>query len=104
MQLGHDSDLVSTLHQAGSQDRAEEEQGEGGAAEEEEDYVEEEALEEGELREEEGGGCVTGMPDGVVANTSPHYTGWLAGSMLNRLEADANNRGGQMGTLGKNPQ
>ncbi|KAL0043173.1 hypothetical protein WJX82_005972 [Trebouxia sp. C0006] len=40
-----------------------------------------------------------GMPDGVVADTSPNYTAWLAGSMLNRLEADANNRGGQMGTL-----
>ena len=104
VQLGHDSSLVSTLHQAESQNRAEEDQGEGGAAEEEEDNAEEEALEEGEVREEEGGGWVTGMPDGELANTSPHYTGWLAGSMLNRLEGDANDRGGQMGTLGKNPQ
>ncbi|KAL0044212.1 hypothetical protein WJX82_004623 [Trebouxia sp. C0006] len=76
VQLGHDSSLVSTLHQAESQNRAEEDQGEGGAAEEEEDNAEEEALEEGEVREEEGGG----------------------------LEGDANDRGGQMGTLDSEEQ
>ncbi len=104
VQLGHDSDFVSTLHQTECQMRAEEEQGEGGAAEEEENDAEEEVREEGEAREEEGGGWITGMPDGVVADTSPDYTAWLAGSMLNRLEADANNRRGQMRTLGKDPQ
>ena len=104
MQPGHDSDQVSTLHQTECQNRTEEEQGEGGTAEEEEGDAEEEAREDGEAREEEGGGWITGPPDGVVVDTSPNYTAWLAGSLLNRLEADANNRAGQMGTLGKNPQ
>ena len=104
VQLGHGSDHVATLHQTECQNRAEEEQWEGGAAEEEEDDAEEESHEEGEPREEEGGGWVTERPDGVVADTSPNYTAWLAGSMLNRLEADSNNRGGQMRALGKAPQ
>ena len=104
VQLGHGCDHVATLHQTECQNRAEEEHWEGGAAEEEEYDAEEEACEEGELREEEGGGWVTEQPDGVVADTSPNYTAWLAGSMLNRLEADSNNRGGQMGALGKAPQ
>ncbi|KAL0031624.1 hypothetical protein WJX77_010248 [Trebouxia sp. C0004] len=98
VQRGHDSDHVSTLHQTECQNRAEEEQGAGGAAKEE-DNAEEEVRKEGEAREEGGGGWVTGLPDGVVVDASPNYTAWLAGSMLNRLEADANNRGGQMGTL-----
>ena len=102
VQLGHGSDHVATLHQTECQNRAEEEQWEGGAAETED--AEEEVHEEGELGEEEGGGWVTERPDGVVADTSPNFTAWLAGSMLNRLEADSNNRGGQMGTLGKTPQ
>ncbi len=59
--------------------------------------------EEGEAREEEGGGWITGLPDGVAVDTSQNYTAWLAGSMLSSLEADANSRGGQMGALGECP-
>ena len=103
VQHGHDSDRVWTLHQANGQKRSEEEQGEGGAAEEEDNAEEEEVCKEGEAREEEGGGWITGLPDGVVVDTSPNYTAWLAGSMLNRLEADANSREGQMETLGEYP-
>jgi len=102
VQRGHDSDHVLTLHQTECQKSADEGQGEGGAAEEE-DNAEEELREEGEAREEEGGGWITGLPDGVAVDTSQNYTAWLAGSMLSSLEADANSRGGQMGTLGEYP-